>query len=317
VPAFAAAAGTVDMPAVKNVLIVGAGMAGMTLGVALKRAGIACEIAEIRADLTEPGTGISLQGPALRVLHSVGMADGCIARGFGYSYFKACDAHGNVTGTVDLPRLLGPGYPATIGILRQSVHEVLAEELSRQDVPIRLSTTVTSLEQHDDGVDVELTGGRRARYDLVVGADGGNSAIRDLTMGTQHRPRYTGQMNWRATVSRPPDVQGRYSYFGPTNKSGFNPISEQHMYIYILQNVPQRPRWADAELPGQDAGAARGIRRRTGPGAGRDQHPGPDHLPAGVFDDHGAAVASRARRHHRRCRAHDDTAARQRRQHRD
>jgi 2-polyprenyl-6-methoxyphenol hydroxylase-like FAD-dependent oxidoreductase len=239
------------MPAVKNVLIVGAGMAGMTLGVALKRAGIACEIAEIRAALTEPGTGISLQGPALRVLHAVGMADGCIARGFGYSYFKACDAQGNVTGTVDLPRLLGPDRPATVGILRQSVHEVLAEELSRLDVPIRLNTTVTSLEQHDDGVDVELTGGQRVRYDLVVGADGGNSAIRDLTFGPLHRPRYTGQMNWRATVSRPPDVQGRYSYFGPTNKSGFNPISERHMYIYIVQNVPERPRWDDAELPGR------------------------------------------------------------------
>ena len=38
------------MLAVANVLIVGAGMAGMTLGVALKRAGIACEIAEIRPD---------------------------------------------------------------------------------------------------------------------------------------------------------------------------------------------------------------------------------------------------------------------------
>jgi 2-polyprenyl-6-methoxyphenol hydroxylase-like FAD-dependent oxidoreductase len=187
----------------------------------------------------------------LRVLHSIGMAEPCIARGFGYSYFKACDAEGKVNGTVDLPRLLGPDYPATIGILRQSVHEVLAEELSRLGVPIRLSTTATSLKQNADGVEVELTGGKRARYDLVVGADGGNSTIRDLTFGPQHRPRYTGQMNWRATVSRPPDVQGRHSYFGPTNKSGFNPISEQHMYIYIVQNVPERPRWDDAELPGR------------------------------------------------------------------
>ena len=40
-----------------------------------------------------------------------------------------------------------------------------------------------------------------------------------------------------------------HSYFGPTNKSGFNPISQTQMYIYLVQNVPQRPRWADAELP--------------------------------------------------------------------
>ena len=239
------------MQAVSNVLIVGAGMAGMTFGVALKRAGIGCEIAEIRPALTEPGTGISLQGPALRALHSVGMADGCIKRGFGYSYFKACDAAGNVTGTVELPRLVGPDYPATVGILRQSVHEVLAEELARLSVPIRLGTTVASLALDDDGVDAVFSDGSQARYDLVVGADGAGSAIRELAFGPQHRPRYTGQMNWRATVSRPPEVRGRHSYFGPTNKSGFNPISEKHMYIYILQNVPQRPRWDDAELPGR------------------------------------------------------------------
>src|SRR5262249_22137493 len=98
------------MHAADNVLIVGAGMCGMSLGVALSRAGISCEIVEIRDALTEPGTGISLQGPALRALQSVGVLDRCIARGFGYSFFKACDAVGNVTNTVDLPRLLGADY---------------------------------------------------------------------------------------------------------------------------------------------------------------------------------------------------------------
>jgi 2-polyprenyl-6-methoxyphenol hydroxylase-like FAD-dependent oxidoreductase len=253
------------MPAVGKVLIVGAGMAGMTLGVALKRAGIACEIAELRPDLTEPGTGISLQGPALRALQSVGVAERCIERGFGYSHFKACDAEGNVTGTVDLPRLLGASYPATVGIMRQSVHEVLAEELGRLGVPIRLGTTIVKLAEDGGGVDVEFTNGAPGRYDLVVGADGQGSAIRELMFATRHRPRYTGQMNWRATVSRPPDVEGRYSYFGPTNKSGFNPISQSQMYIYIVQNVPERPRWDDAELPAM----MRGLLAEFGGALGR------------------------------------------------
>jgi 2-polyprenyl-6-methoxyphenol hydroxylase-like FAD-dependent oxidoreductase len=253
------------MSAVGNVLIVGAGMAGMTLGVALKRAGIACEIAEIRPNLTEPGTGISLQGPALRALQSAGVVDGCIKRGFGYSHFKTCDAEGNVTGTVDLPQLLGPSYPATIGVLRQGIHEVLAEELTRLGVPIRLGTTVKALTQDDSGVEVVFSDDAAARYDLVVGADGQDSAIRTMLFGTAHRPHYTGQMVWRATVSRPPEVNGRYSYFGPTNKSGFNPISERHMYIYLVQNVPERPRWADAELPAM----MRGLLAEFGGALGR------------------------------------------------
>jgi 2-polyprenyl-6-methoxyphenol hydroxylase-like FAD-dependent oxidoreductase len=237
------------MATVQRALIVGAGMAGMTLGLALKRSGITCEIVEIRPALTEPGTGISLQGPALRALREVGVVDSCISHGFGQTFFKACDAEGNVTGTVELPRLLGPEYPATIGIMRQAVHEVLAAELNRLSVPIRFSATVSAVAQTDDGVDVSFTDGTRSSYDLLIGADGASSTIREMTFGPQVRPRYTGQMNWRATVSRPPEVAGRYSYFGPTIKSGFNPISEREMYIYLLQNMPERPRWRDEELP--------------------------------------------------------------------
>src|SRR5215471_18348037 len=87
-------------------------------------------------------------------------------RGFGYSYFKACDAMGNVTGSVDLPRLLGPDYPATIGVLRQSVHEVLGSELAKLGVTIRLDTTVNTLTEDGCGVTVEFTDGRRAHYAL-------------------------------------------------------------------------------------------------------------------------------------------------------
>jgi 2-polyprenyl-6-methoxyphenol hydroxylase-like FAD-dependent oxidoreductase len=230
-----------------RVLIVGAGMAGLTLGVALQRAGIDCEIIEQRVDLTEPGTGISLQGPALRALRSLGVVDECIRRGFGYSQFKSCDANGNVTGTVELPRLLGPDYPATVGILRQAVHEVLAHEL--KEVPIRLSTRPAQIEQERHSIVVTFSDQSQSSYDLVVGADGAFSNVREMVFGCQYEPRYTGQMNWRATLSKPSEVQGRHSYFGPTNKSGFNPISPTEMYVYIVQNVPERPRWADADLP--------------------------------------------------------------------
>jgi 2-polyprenyl-6-methoxyphenol hydroxylase-like FAD-dependent oxidoreductase len=264
------------MATIERALIVGAGMAGLTQGLALKRAGIACEILEIRRSLTEPGTGITLQGPALRALRDVGVLDACVARGFAQTFFKTCDAEGNVTGTVDLPRLLGPNYPATIGIMRHAVHEVLAAELDRLAVPVRLGTSITALAQDQDGVDVTFTGGTSARYDLVIGADGSNSKVREMIFGPQTRPRYTGQMNWRATVRRPPEVMGRYSYFGPTIKSGFNPVSEGEMYIYIVQNVPERPRWPDEELPAM----LRGILAEFGGtlGRARDEVRDPKHI---------------------------------------
>jgi 2-polyprenyl-6-methoxyphenol hydroxylase-like FAD-dependent oxidoreductase len=237
------------MPAAKNVLIVGGGISGMTLAIALRRAGIGCELIELTTEWTVPGVGIALQGAALRALRSVGLLDECVRRGFGYSHFIACDAEGNITGRVDMPLLNGPQYPATIGIMRQELHNVLKEGIAKAGVPTRLGATVTALEQRGDAVAVTFGGGTSGSYDLVVGADGAFSKVRALTFGAETIPQYTGQAVWRITVARPKEVQARHSFFGKLNKSGFNPVSQTQMYIYIVQNLPEFARLTDEELP--------------------------------------------------------------------
>jgi 2-polyprenyl-6-methoxyphenol hydroxylase-like FAD-dependent oxidoreductase len=237
------------MPALSNVLIVGGGIAGMALAIALKRAGISAEIVEISPQWTVLGVGIALQGPALRALRMIGVLDQCVGLGFGYSHFKACNADGEVTGTVELPRLNGADYPATIGIMRQAVHSVLKDAVAGANVPVRVGVTIASIKQDDDRAVVQLTDGTRGSYDLVVGADGTNSRIRDLVFGIECKPAYTGQAVWRATVSRPAGVAARYSFFGPRNKAGFNPVSKTEMYVYLVQNLPQFIRIPDDQLP--------------------------------------------------------------------
>src|SRR5262249_21979512 len=237
------------MPAVGNVLIVGGGIAGMTLAVGLQRAGIRSEIVEINPEWTVLGVGISLQGPALRAFRMIGLLERCVEIGFGYSQFKTCDAEGTVTATVQMPRLNGPDHPAAMGVMRQALHQVLKQVLADMQVPVRLGATVSSFDQDDDGVDVEFTDATRNRYDLVVGADGANSRIRDMVFGVESRPKYTGQAVWRATVNRPSEVRERCSFFGPRNKAGFNPVSDKQMYVYLVQNLPQFVRIADDRLP--------------------------------------------------------------------
>jgi 2-polyprenyl-6-methoxyphenol hydroxylase-like FAD-dependent oxidoreductase len=237
------------MAAARNILIVGGGISGMTLAIALRRAGLDCELVEITRDWTVPGVGIALQGAALRALRSVGLLDECVRRGFGYSHFIACDAQGNLTGRIDMPLLNGPDYPATIGIMRQELHNVLKEAMAEAGVPVRVGTTITSLEQHGEQVTAAFTDGMDGTYDLVVGADGAFSKVRELTFGTDTTPQYTGQAVWRITVARPKEVQARHSFFGKLNKSGFNPVSKTQMYIYIVQNLPEFARLTDEELP--------------------------------------------------------------------
>ncbi len=237
------------MPAARNILIVGGGISGMTLAIALRRAGLQCEVVELTPEWTVPGVGISLQGATLRALGTLGTLDPCITQGFGYSHFIACDAQGNVTGKVDLPRLCGPDYPATIGIMRQILHDVLKDAMAETGVPVRLGVTVTALEQSGDKVAATFTDGTHGSYDLVVGADGAFSVVRELIFGADAGPQYTGQAVWRITCARPPEVQARHSFFGKLNKSGFNPVSQTQMYIYIVQNLPEFARLTDEELP--------------------------------------------------------------------
>src|SRR5665213_524259 len=147
------------MAEARSILIVGGGIAGATLAIALKRVGLASEIVEINPHWTTAGLGIGLGGPALRALRMVGVLDQCVAKGFGYSHFSACDADGNVTGTVQMPKLNGPDYPATIGIMRQALHEVLQQAMADAAVPIRLGVTVKTLDQDRDGVSIVFTDG--------------------------------------------------------------------------------------------------------------------------------------------------------------
>lgn len=238
------------MAAKETVLIVGGGIAGMTLAIGLNRHGLDSEIVELSTDWTVLGVGISMQGPALRALRTIGVLEAIIDSGFGYSYFKACDVDGTVTGQVDLPGLIGPDYPATMGIMRQALHEALKTGVAEAQVPVRLGVSVAACEPLEDGVRVEFTDGSEGVYGLVVGADGANSEMRKMLFGTAYDGRYTGQAVWRATVDRPEEVDCRHSYFGPRNKAGFNPVSEDQMYIYLTQNLPEWKRLDDEELPG-------------------------------------------------------------------
>ena len=82
------------MPAVRKILIVGGGIAGMTLAIALRQSDMQCEVIELTPEWTVPGVGISLQGATLRALGTLGLLEACVSQGFGYSHFIACDAQG-------------------------------------------------------------------------------------------------------------------------------------------------------------------------------------------------------------------------------
>jgi 2-polyprenyl-6-methoxyphenol hydroxylase-like FAD-dependent oxidoreductase len=239
------------MRRIERILIVGGGIAGTTLAIGLGDLNIEVEIAEREEQWRPLGVGLTLQGPALRALRSIGVLDEVVAAGVGVSELRIGTTNSEIVDTVRMPPLAGPGYPASVSLLRPAFHEVLAGFATQRQAIVRLGCTVASLTQDDAGVDVGFADGSQARYDLVVGADGLHSKVRQLTLGDDApAPLFTGQAVWRAMLPRHREVaDALVMFYGPRNKVGFNPVSEEQMYVFVVENVDDRERVPSEALP--------------------------------------------------------------------
>ena len=238
----------------RNVLVVGGGTAGNSLTVLLCRAGLDVTLAEIKPDWNVSGSGITLQGNALRVLREVGVWDQVRDHGFSYSTLGLTAPDGTVLHVAEDIRTGGPDLPATAGMQRADLQRILAGAVRAAGADVRLGVTVGSLSQHPDGVDVRFSDGTGGRYDLVVGADGRNSVTRTM-IGIGDRPEPTGMGIWRTPAPRPKGLERTdLAYGGPCYIAGYTPTSDTTIYAYLVE--PKRDR--DAADP---AGYAAEMRR--------------------------------------------------------
>jgi 2-polyprenyl-6-methoxyphenol hydroxylase-like FAD-dependent oxidoreductase len=238
--------------AVNRVLIVGGGLSGASAAICLQREGIDVEIIEREPVWGTLGTGITLMGPAMRALKQLGVLEQCMAEGDGGSEMCLFNAEGDLLHTLEIHGLLGPDWPAVGGMMRPTLHRILADTAREKGVSVRTGTTVTSLEQHPDRVDVELSDGSTGSYDLLLGADGMRSQIRNLVFGDEApQPRALGQAVWRALLHRPASVTGEFQFYGPGLKTGFTPLGPDRMYEFLVQPV------ADDVLPPPEERPAR------------------------------------------------------------
>jgi 2-polyprenyl-6-methoxyphenol hydroxylase-like FAD-dependent oxidoreductase len=239
------------MAAVEKALIVGGGIGGLSAAIALSRAGIRVEVAEIQREWQIYQVGIVVQANFIRAMAALGIADQAVAAGFPYDGLVFEDLHGNVLQRLRGAKLAGPAYPAHLGMTRPALHEVLLNAACAAGATIRLGTTFRDMRQQADGVQVDFNDGSAGNYDLVVGADGIYSQLRSHLFGTQYQPRFTGQGTWRYSVPRPPEVS--YSFFCmgeglPFGKCGFIPLTRETGYVWLVQSEPGNPRHAADRL---------------------------------------------------------------------
>ncbi len=232
------------------VLVVGGGIAGLTLSIALRQAGQDVEIVELNPAWSVYGVGIIMQANALRALQRIGLSQACIAVGFPYHTSVHHEEDGTLRSARQKPSLDQEGLPASCGILRPSLHALLRDTALAAGVRVRLGTTVTALQDGPTQVQVQFQDGSQQAYSLVVGADGVRSQVRKLCFDGPQQPVFTGQGCWRYALPRDPAVTGALMYHGRQSRvAGLVPVSPEQMYLLLLSEEPGNPRLPQAQLP--------------------------------------------------------------------
>lgn len=238
------------MSKAKKIIIVGAGISGLTLAIACRQKGMDVLVVEKARPEDQLGTGINLQNNALRALSEVGVLQECIGAGFGWNTVSTCDSKGNVLDRRELPWKPEPGVPGAMGIMRTTLSEILARRAKVVGASIAYQTTVEKVTEESDGVIVTLSDGQTAKVDVVAAADGVYSPTRRLVFGDEHCPYFAGQGVWRYTVPRPQTLDGFKVFRSPSGLSvGALPLAEDLAYYFILESSEQSLRFNEAELP--------------------------------------------------------------------
>jgi 2-polyprenyl-6-methoxyphenol hydroxylase-like FAD-dependent oxidoreductase len=234
--------------AVQKVLIIGGGFSGMSAAIELRKRDIDVDVAEIDPGWRSYGAGITVGGAALRTFRALGILDAFLERGSAADGLHIRLPHGIQVASIPTPRIAGPDVPGSGAIMRPVLAEILAEKTRASGANVRLGTTFRSMTQDEEGVTVETTDGQSRRYDLVIGADGLFSKVRETLFPDAPKPTYTGQAVWRAVVDTPDGVDTTIMWLGPKVKVGINPVSATKSYIFVTEDQPTKQRIADTDL---------------------------------------------------------------------
>lgn len=224
--------------AAQRILIIGGGFSGMSAAIELRKQGAEVDLVEIDPGWRSYGAGISLGGATLRAFRQLGILDAFLRDGSAGDGLELFLPHGPHIATLPTPRIAGPDVPGGGGIMRPVLARILAEATRASGAQVFLGCTFTTIEQDDAGVDVTFTDGQRRRYDLVIGADGLYSQVREAVFPDAPKPRYSGQAVWRAVLPRPAEVTTAIMWLGEKVKPGVNPVSKDEMYLFVTEHRP-------------------------------------------------------------------------------
>jgi len=198
-----------------DIIIVGAGIGGLTLGLALHAAGIPCRIFESAAEIRPVGVGINLLPHATRELAALGLEADLAKVAIATEDATFFNRFGQLIYQEPLGRAAGYEHPQ-FSIHRGDLQMVLLDAFRARAGGDRLITNhhCTAVEQDESGVSITFSDGpggavtSTTRGRVAIACDGINSAIRKQFFRGEGEPRYSGVNMWRGVTRWKPILSG-------------------------------------------------------------------------------------------------------------
>ena len=162
-----------------DILINGGGIAGPCLAYWLTRHGHAVTITEQAHELRTGGQAVDFRGPSLDVLDKMGLLDRVRASATDMGPLVLVDERGKEVG-----RLPAEVFSGEVEIFWGDLARIVYEAV-RSDVDYRFGVRVTALADHGERIEATFSNGSTGSFDLVFGADGLHSGVRDLVFGPE------------------------------------------------------------------------------------------------------------------------------------
>lgn len=222
---------------IRRVLIAGGGIGGIATALALQQQGIDSVVFERAPELRDGGAGLHIFTNGMLALAHLGLADQVREIAPAQSVCHFATSKGRVLGTYPVGEFVERYGQPTVAIGRSDLHGILRGAVT---APIVTGAEVTGYTEHADGVTLHFADGTSEDGDLLIGADGVNSAVRARLLGPQP-PDYTGYIAWRGHARMSPEEFPPGSFqalFGPGTRFTYYDIAPGVVHWMSVANGP-------------------------------------------------------------------------------
>lgn len=231
-----------------DVIVIGAGMGGLSCALALQRHGHSVRVYERTAELRPIGAAISIWPNGVKILRALGLGAPIDAAAGHMTRMSYRDRDGALLTGFPLTPLYERAGEIARPIARTALQRILLDAVQAQ-APVRLGAACSGFTQHADGVTVRFADGRTDQADLLVVADGSRSSLRDAVVGQAVPRTYCGYVNWNGRIAISPELgdADEWSQFvGGGQRVSLMPMGDGQFYFFF--DVPLAEDRIDAAL---------------------------------------------------------------------